>query len=129
MQDNPSVVNIQYMTDETLHKGGIDIGKVVLEQPMIVDYKLDENEYIKAEKQWVKESYLYMFPAMLIILIGICASIFRQYYFLAVVMCIFFIGFTRLIYKFVREVNGKLGDNMEYLKYRLEKISTESKTN
>lgn len=128
LQDNSTVVNVQYTTDESLYKGGIDIGKVVSNRSIIVDYKLDEIEYIESEKRWVKESYLYMLPAMLIILIGICASIFKQYYFLAIVMCIFFIGLAGLIYKFAHEVNEKLGANMEYLKYRLKKISSKNKT-
>ncbi len=129
LQDNLTVVNVQYMTDESLYKGGIDVGKVISEESITVDYELDESEYIKAEKQWLRESFLYMLPAMLVILVGICASIFKQYYFLAVVMGIFFIGLTGLIYKFIHEGNEKLGANIANLKYQLKRISTKSRMN
>jgi len=74
-QDSQTFVNIQYFTDESLSNGGIDIAKVVSEQPVRVNYKLDESEFIKTERQWTKESCLYMLPAILIIVIGIYIGI------------------------------------------------------
>ncbi|MGC2872884.1 hypothetical protein ACDL92_06335 [Ihubacter sp. mB4P-1] len=124
-QDSQTFVNIQYFTDESLSNGGIDIAKVVSEQPVRVNYKLDESEFIKTERQWTKESCLYMLPAILIIVIGIYIGILNGNYFLITVMSVLFIGLTGLIWRFIHQINRKIEENMAYLKYRLEKMRTE----
>ena len=123
-QDNQTYVNIHYMTDESLSKGSIDIGKVVSKQS--VEYELDEDEFIKAEKQWIKESCLYMVPALLIIIIGIFIAVLKQKHILIAIMSILFIGLTGLICKFICEMNRKIEAHMSYLKYRLKTMSTSS---
>ena len=85
-----------------------------------------QNEFIKAEKQWIKESCLYMVPALLIIIIGIFIAVLKQKHILIAIMSILFIGLTGLICKFICEMNRKIEAHMSYLKYRLKTMSTSS---
>ena len=124
LEESCSSVDMQYATDESLNKGGIDIGKIVSEQPAVVNYILDENEFIKAEKQGIRETCLYMIPAMVIIIIGICSSVFTHHYLIGIALGIIFIGLLMLTYKFVRERKERIESHLAYLKYQLKKIST-----
>ncbi len=124
LEESCSSVDMQYVTDECLNKGGIDIGKIVSEQPVVVNYILDENEFMKAEKQRIRETCLYMIPAMVIIIIGICSSVFTHHYLIGIALGIIFIGLMMLTYKFVRERKENIESHLAYLKYQLKKIST-----
>ena len=124
LQNVDELINIQYMTEESPNKKSVDIAKVVSGQGITVDYELDETKFVEAQKQWVKESMLYMVLALLIIIAGIGVCILKGCFLFAIIMGVLFLGLAVLIYKFVGELNRKMRGDLEYLKYRLNKLNT-----